>query len=88
MNIVGTPWKQVIFSWLMQFKPLRGENAVIGDIVTAWVTEAVIARTMPKQWNIGTWIITDSRTVTAVQTVFLTDNSFFFQFDTALRTVA
>ena len=35
MNIVGTPWKHVIFSWLMQFKPFRGEKAVIGDIVTA-----------------------------------------------------
>ena len=54
INIVGTPWKQVIFSLLMQSKPLRGENAGIGDIVTPCVTDAVIASTMPKQWNIGT----------------------------------
>ena len=33
------------------------EKAGIGDMVTPWVTEAVMARTMPKQWNIGTWII-------------------------------
>ncbi len=34
INIVGTPWKQVIFSLLIQFRLLRGEKAGIGDIVT------------------------------------------------------
>ena len=33
MNIVGTPWKQVIFSLLMHSSPSLGENAGIGDIV-------------------------------------------------------
>ena len=54
MNIVGTPWKQVIFSLFMQASPFLGEKRVIGDIVVPCVMEAVIARTMPKQWNIGT----------------------------------
>ena len=31
-----------------------GENAGIGDIVVPWVIDAVIASTIPKQWNIGT----------------------------------
>ena len=34
INIVGPPWKQVIFSLLMQSSPSLGENAGIGDIVT------------------------------------------------------
>ena len=67
MNIVGTPWNAVIFSLLMQARPLRGENAVIGDIVAPWVIEAVIASTMPKQWNIGTWIIMRSAVERSMQ---------------------
>jgi hypothetical protein len=31
-----------------------GENAGMGHIVVACVMDAVIASTMPKQWNIGT----------------------------------
>ncbi len=31
-----------------------GENANIGTMVDPWVMHAVIASTMPKQWNIGT----------------------------------
>ena len=54
MNIVGTPWKQVIFSRVMHSSESFGEKAGIGHIVTPWVTAAVIASTMPKQWNIGT----------------------------------
>ncbi|GFI55094.1 hypothetical protein IMSAG013_00133 [Clostridiales bacterium] len=54
INIVGTPWKQVIFSFVMHASPLLGENAGIGLIVTPWVMDAVIASTMPKQWNMGT----------------------------------
>ena len=57
MNMVGTPWKAVICSWLMQCRPLRGEKAVMGYMDTPWVMEAVMASTMPKQWNMGTWII-------------------------------
>ena len=34
-----------------------GEKYGIGRIVAPCVIEAVIASTMPKQWNIGTWII-------------------------------
>ena len=54
MNIVGTPWKAVICFSLMHLRPLRGEKAVIGLIIVPWVMEAVIASTMPKQWNMGT----------------------------------
>ena len=58
MNMVGTPWKAVMVGSLrMHSKETRGEKYGIGLMVTAWVTEAVIASTMPKQWNIGTWII-------------------------------
>ena len=32
----------------------RGEKAGMGDMVVPWVIEAVMASTMPKQWNIGT----------------------------------
>ena len=49
MNMVGTPWKAVIFSWLMQCRPFRGENAVMGHMVVPWVMAAVMASTMPKQ---------------------------------------
>jgi hypothetical protein len=39
-----------------------GERRLGGEIrqrqsVAPWVMEAVMASTMPKQWNIGTWII-------------------------------
>ena len=57
MNIVGTPWNAVIFSRLMQSRLFFGEKAGIGDMVVPCVIDAVIASTMPKQWNIGTWII-------------------------------
>ena len=67
MNMVGTPWKQVIFSWFMQFKLFLGENAGIGDMVTPWVTDAVIASTIPKQWNMGTWIIMRSAVERSMQ---------------------
>ena len=67
MNIVGTPWNAVIFSRVMQSNPLVGENAGIGDIVVPWVTDAVIASTMPKQWNIGTWIIMRSAVERSMQ---------------------
>ena len=29
----------------------------MGDMVVPWVTDAVMASTIPKQWNMGTWII-------------------------------
>ena len=29
----------------------------MGYMDTPWVMEAVMASTMPKQWNMGTWII-------------------------------
>ena len=38
----------------MQASERRGENMGIGDMVVPWVIEAVIASTMPKQWNMGT----------------------------------
>ena len=56
MNMVGTPWQQVIFSWLIHSKASLGEKAGIGDMVVPWVMAAVMAKTMPKQWNMGTWI--------------------------------
>ena len=67
INIVGTPWKAVIFSRLMQSSPFLGENAVMGDIVVPWVIDAVMARTMPKQWNMGTWIIMRSAVERSMQ---------------------
>ena len=57
MNIVGTPWKHVTFSRSMHASEDFGEKYGIGRIVAPCVIEAVIASTMPKQWNIGTWII-------------------------------
>jgi hypothetical protein len=54
MNIVGTPWKHVIFSSFMHSSAGFGEKYGSGDIVTPCVIDAVIASTMPKQWNIGT----------------------------------
>ena len=56
MNIVGTPWQAVIRSRLMASNASLGENAGMGTIVAPWVTAAVIASTMPKQWNMGTWM--------------------------------
>ena len=41
----------------MQARLFLGENAGIGDIVVPCVIDAVIASTIPKQWNIGTCII-------------------------------
>jgi len=57
MNIVGTPWNAVIGSFRMHSSDTFGEKYGIGLIVVACVIAAVIASTMPKQWNIGTWII-------------------------------
>ena len=34
-----------------------GEKYGIGNMVPPWVMVAVMASTMPKQWNMGTWII-------------------------------
>ena len=67
MNIVGTPWKHVIFSLFMQSSPFEGEKTGMGLIVTPWVTLAVMASTMPKQWNIGTWIIMRSAVERSMQ---------------------
>ena len=54
INIVGTPWNAVILSALMQAKAGFGEKYGSGKIVPPCVIVAVIARTIPKQWNIGT----------------------------------
>ena len=54
MNMVGTPWKQVICSRLMQSRPFLGLKAGMGHMVVPWVMAAVMASTMPKQWNMGT----------------------------------
>ena len=57
MNIVGTPWKAVMRSWLMQASAGLGEKYGRGNMAPPCVTTAVMASTMPKQWNMGTWII-------------------------------
>ena len=67
MNMVGTPWKQVIFSRLMHSSETRGEKAGIGESVTPCVIAAVMASTIPKQWNIGTWIIMRSAVERSMQ---------------------
>ena len=54
MNIVGTPLKQVIFSWFMQARDDLGEKYGMGQIVPPWVIRLVMESTMPKQWNMGT----------------------------------
>ena len=41
----------------MQASAAFGEKYGIGHIVAPCVMDAVMASTMPKQWNIGTWII-------------------------------
>ena len=56
-NMVGTPLKHVIFSSVMQARDDFGEKYGIGHKVPPWVIMLVIDSTMPKQWNIGTWII-------------------------------
>ena len=67
MNMVGTPWKQVMRSWLMQASEALAEKYGIGLIVVPWVMEEVIDRVMPKQWNIGTWIIIRSAVLRSMQ---------------------
>ena len=67
MNMVGTPWKAVICFSLMQCRPLRGEKAVIGYMEVPCVMAAVMASTMPKQWNMGTWIIRRSAVERSMQ---------------------
>ncbi len=57
MNTVGTPLKQVIFSCVMQASDDLAEKYGMGQSVEPWVMVEVIESTMPKQWNIGTWII-------------------------------
>ena len=57
MNIVGTPLKQVMRSWLMQASETLAEKYGIGQSVAPCVMQEVMESTMPKQWNIGTWII-------------------------------
>ena len=57
MNIVGTPLKQVMRSWLMQASGTLAEKYGIGQSVAPCVMQEVMESTMPKQWNIGTWII-------------------------------
>ena len=54
MNMVGTPWKAVIFSWWMQARAGLGEKYGSGNRLVPWVMLAVMASTMPKQWNMGT----------------------------------
>ena len=54
MNIVGTPWKHVIFSRVTQSSAVLGEKYGSGQMVAPCVMAAVIASTMPKQWNMGT----------------------------------
>ena len=51
---VVPPLKAVIRSWLMQAKAGLGEKYGSGRMVAPWVMAAVMASTMPKQWNIGT----------------------------------
>ena len=45
----------------------RGENAVMGHMVVPWVMAAVMASTIPKQWNMGTWIISLSAVERSMQ---------------------
>ena len=54
MNIVGTPWKAVMCSLWMQASDDLGEKYGSGSMVPPWVMVAVMASTMPKQWNMGT----------------------------------
>ena len=54
MNIVGTPLKQVMRSWLMQASETLAEKYGIGQSVAPCVMQEVMESTMPKQWNIGT----------------------------------
>ena len=57
MNMVGTPLKQVIRSCVMHDSAALALKYGIGLIVAPCVIDAVMESTMPKQWNIGTWII-------------------------------
>ena len=54
MNMVGTPWKQVTRSFEMQASAGFGEKYGSGSSVPPCVIVAVMASTIPKQWNMGT----------------------------------
>ena len=68
MNMVGTPWKQVIFS-LLTVKQIRGEKYGMGDIVTPCVIDAVI-ETHPETMEHRTWIIIRSDVDRSMQSCF------------------
>ena len=57
MNMVGTPLKAVMCSLCTQASAGYGEKYGSGSNVVPCVIEAVMDSTIPKQWNIGTWII-------------------------------
>ncbi len=51
MNIVGTPWSAVHFSFSTVFKTSSASKAGPGrTMVEPWVTQARLESTMPKQW--------------------------------------
>ena len=54
MNMVGTPWTAVQRSFSMVCRTLRGSKISTGTMVEPWVTQAMTARTQPKQWKKGT----------------------------------
>ncbi len=55
--MVGTPWNAVICCFARQSSATLGEKYGIGLMVTPCVMDAVMASTIPKQWNMGTCII-------------------------------
>ena len=51
----------------MQSSDTRGEKYGIGDMEVPCVMAAVMASTMPNQWNMGTWIISRSAVERSMQ---------------------
>ncbi|OPZ74063.1 MAG: hypothetical protein BWY80_00733 [Firmicutes bacterium ADurb.Bin456] len=46
----------VIPSRFMASRDSLGEKYGMGTMVEPWVIDAVMDSTMPKQWNMGTWM--------------------------------
>ena len=54
MNIVGTPYRAVHFSFCTEASTSRGSKLSTMTAVAPWVTMAMMPSTRPKQWNSGT----------------------------------
>ena len=54
INIVGTPYMEVHFSFWIEEIASNGSYSSSTTIVAPWVITAITPSTVPKQWNKGT----------------------------------